>query len=246
MLSRSKRIIAASLSIGLLLLVSDVWAAGPAAVITHLSGTLTAKRSDGTVKLLAVKSEVQVGDVLTTEQETYARLKFIDGGEVVLRPGSSLKVDTYVFNEAKPEEGRSMLSLLKGGLRAVTGLIGKTNKENVGYATPTATIGIRGTNFGALFCQNDCGSVPTINGQTPLNGLYVDVSQGAVVLSNPSGMQVYQTGQFGYVANLQTPPVVIPPSQGVPVTMPPSISQNAGVGHSIGTGKTSDVDCVVR
>jgi len=246
MLSLSKRIIAVSLSVGLLLLASDVWAVAPAAVITHLSGTLTAKRSDGSVKLLAVKSEVQVGDVLTTEQETYARLKFTDGGEVVLRPGSSLKVDTYVFNEAKPEEGRSMFSLLKGGLRAVTGLIGKTNKENVGYATPTATIGIRGTNFGALFCQNDCGGIPTVSGQSPSNGLYVDVSQGAVIVSNPGGAQVFQSGQFGFVANLQTPPVVVPPNQGVPVTMPPSISQNSSTGHNLGAGQKNDVDCVVR
>lgn len=242
----SQRTSAASLFAGLLLLAVNVWAADSAAVVTHLSGTLTAKRGDGSVKLLAVKSEVQVGDVLTTEQETYARLKFTDGGEVVLRPGSQIKVDAYSFDEAKPAGDRSVLSLLKGGLRAVTGIIGKRNKENVSYTTPTATIGIRGTNWGALFCQNDCGGVPNVSGQAPANGLYVDVASGAIIVSNPAGSQLYMPGQFGYVPSQQTPPVLLPPGLGVPVTMPQSISQNAGTGQGIGTGKAKDVDCVVQ
>jgi hypothetical protein len=45
--------------------------AAPAGQITHLSGTLSAKRADGTAKLLSVKSEVMEGDTLGTESETY-------------------------------------------------------------------------------------------------------------------------------------------------------------------------------
>ncbi|MDO8340357.1 MAG: hypothetical protein Q7T59_00080, partial [Candidatus Woesebacteria bacterium] len=59
--------------------------AATAGQITHLSGTLSAKKADGTSKLLAVKSDVAEGDTLSTEKETYARIKFADGGEVVLR-----------------------------------------------------------------------------------------------------------------------------------------------------------------
>src|SRR5665811_968946 len=76
-----------------------VHAAGPVGQVTHLSGTLTAKRADGSVKLISVKSEVQEGDTLSTEQDTYARVKFSDGGEVVLRPGSQLKVAAYSFDQ---------------------------------------------------------------------------------------------------------------------------------------------------
>ena len=65
--------------------------AATAGQITHLSGTLSAKKADGTSKLLAVKSDVAEGDTLSTEKETYARIKFADGGEVVLRPGTQLK-----------------------------------------------------------------------------------------------------------------------------------------------------------
>jgi hypothetical protein len=136
-------------------------------------------------------------------------------------------------------------SAVNGGLRSVTGLIGKRNHDAVSFETPTGTIGVRGTNFGALFCQSNCGSIPTSSGNTPQNGLYVDVSQGAVVVSNGAGQQVFQTGQFGYVANLNTPPVVIPPTQGIPATMPLSISKNAPAAQS-SSAKSGSVDCMVR
>ena len=44
-------------------------------------------------------------------------------------------------------DGRVLVSLLRGSLRALTGLIGKANNRNVGFATATATIGVRGTAF---------------------------------------------------------------------------------------------------
>lgn len=238
------RVTVINLCAGLLLFAASFAAmAVGAGVVTHLSGTLTAKRLDGSVKLLAIKSEVQGGDVLSTEQETYARIKFTDGGEIVLRPGTQLKVESYAFDEAKPASGSSVMNLIKGGFRAVTGLIGKSNKDNVNFSTPTATIGIRGTHFGALFCQSDCGGIPTSSGAPLPNGLYVDVASGAVVVTNPAGQQVFQVGQFGYVANPTTPPVIVPPSQGFQVTMPPRISQNNG---GPGGSKPGAVDCAVR
>ena len=58
-----------------------------AGTVTHLSGTLSVARADGQ-RLLAVNSAVREGDLLTTERDTYVRIKFSDGAEVVLRPGS--------------------------------------------------------------------------------------------------------------------------------------------------------------
>lgn len=216
----------------------------PVGQVTHLSGTLSVQRIDGTTKLLSVKSDVQEGDTLSTEEETYARVKFADGGEVVLRPNSRLKLDAYAFNREKPGSDNVVLSMLKGGLRAVTGLIGKRNREKVSFSTTTATIGIRGTHFGALLCQGDCGGVPTVTGRPPEDGLHVDVAQGAVVVSNPAGQQVVNAGQFGFVRSAATPPVIVPPQQGVPVTMPPSIAKNESKGQ--GVGKAKDSECAVQ
>ena len=227
------------------LTVSLVWMpvaqAATAGQITHLSGTLSAKRADGTSKLLSVKSEVMEGDMLDTERETYARIKFVDGGEVVLRPGTQLKIENYTYNAAKPESDNVVMSMFKGGLRAVTGLLGKRSREKVSFQTETATIGIRGTHFGALLCQNDCGGIPTTGGQPPPNGLHVDVTNGSISMSNRAGTVQINAGQFGFVANPNTPPAIVPPQQGIQVTMPSSIAQNKGGGKGIGKG--DDAEC---
>jgi len=223
------------------LALSQFALANPVGQITHLSGVLAAKRSDGTSKLLSIKSEVLEGDTLNTESETYARIKFTDGGEVVLRPGTQLKVENYSYNATKPDSDNVVLSMFKGGLRAVTGLVGKRNREKVTFSTETATIGIRGTHFGALLCQNDCGGVPTTRGAPPPNGLHVDVAAGAITMTNKGGTVQLNAGQFGYAANASTPPVPVPPQQGIQVTMPNSIAQNKGGGRGIGKG--DDAEC---
>ncbi|SNS99603.1 FecR family protein [Noviherbaspirillum humi] len=225
------------------LFAAPVWAATVARV-THLSGVLTARHADGTTKVLAVKSEVQEGDLLITAQETFARIKFIDNAEVVLRPGTRLSVEDYMFEEEAPQKDKVVLNVLKGGLRAVSGALGKRNREAVSIVTPTATIGIRGTHFGVLMCQDDCIDVQTATGRPPENGLHLDVTEGAIAATNPSGSQVIGTGQFGFVRDLNTPPVLLPPQQSIQVTMPTSISRNDGNGR--GVGRANDNQCAAQ
>lgn len=219
-------------------------AADAVARVTHLSGLMTVKGADGAVRSLSVRSDVMQGDVLTTYKDAYARLKFLDDAEVVMRPESQLVVSSYSYDAARPQSDSAALSMLKGGLRAVSGLIGKRNKEAVTYTTPTATIGIRGTHFGALFCQDNCGGVPTASGRPPENGLHLDVTDGVIVVRNNAGMQSFNAGQFGYVSSAAAPPVVVPPIRGVQVTMPSAISQNQGTGR--GVANTSDNQCVAQ
>lgn len=212
-----------------------VWA-GSVGSITHLSGVLLATRADGTSKLLSVKSEVMEGDTLRTEKDTFVRIKFIDNGEVVLRPETVFKVDAYAYKPA-PEAGQQdniLFSLLKGGLRSVTGFLGKRSPDKFKMNTTTATIGIRGTHFGALLCNNDCANIPTVSGQTPGNGLHTDTAQGLVVVYNAAGSIEVPVGAFSYTPNAATPPKLVPPSQGIQVTMPTTISTNRGSGGGVG------------
>jgi hypothetical protein len=210
--------------------------------VTHLSGVLVAKSADGGTRLLGVKSPVAEGETLATEQNTYARLKFEDDAEIVLRPSTQLKIDSYQYQSGQPERDNSLLSLLKGGLRSVTGLLGRRSRDKVRFSTATATIGIRGTHFGMLLCQGDCASIPTVSGP-PADGLHVDVVDGAITLTNGAGQQILAAGQFGYVRDLNTAPVIVPPARGIQVTMPPSISRNAGSGKTL--GRSSDLECPV-
>jgi hypothetical protein len=238
-----------NVAMGLLLSFSPlmsvtVLAANEIGKVTHLSGLMTVDREGATGKVLSIDSVIMEGDLLKTEEDSFARIKFNDKSEIVLRPETEFKVNALKFNADKPDENKADMDLIKGGMRAVTGLIGKNNPDAVRTGTPTATIGIRGTHFGAMFCDGNCGSVPTASGSPPPNGLHTDVVSGGISLTNSAGTVNVGAGQYGFVANAGAMPVLVPPSQGVPVVMPPSISQNNSNGR--GLGKSGDTSCAIR
>lgn len=150
-----------------LLLLGMLWlfactmahAAQVAGTVVNLSGPLLAKKADGTVKILSLKSEVEQGDTLISEKGTYARIKFVDNSEITLRPNTLFKIENFSYDEAKPEGDNAFFTLLKGGLRSITGALGKRNREKVGINTPTATIGIRGTTFIVQYIDSDTTDV---------------------------------------------------------------------------------------
>ena len=234
--SQVKNLRNANLAVCLIAMLLPIAAwAGTAGSVTHLSGVLFAARADGTKKMLSVKSEVMEGDTLRTEADTYARIKFSDGGEVVLRPETMFKIESYGYNTAQKGQDNFLMSLLKGGLRSVTGMIGKRNPERFQMKTATATIGIRGTHFGALLCNDDCANIPTVSGQPPGNGLHTDTAQGTTIVSNAAGSIEVPAGAFSYTPSPTAPPMLVPPSQGIQVTMPTSISSNKATGSGLGS-----------
>jgi hypothetical protein len=123
------------------------WAAQVAGTVVQLSGPLLAKKADGAVRILSMKSEVESGDTLVTEKNTYAMVKFIDNSEITLKPSTTFKVENFSYDAGKPDGDNASFNLVKGGLRSVTGPLGKRNKEKFAMKTPSATIGIRGTTF---------------------------------------------------------------------------------------------------
>lgn len=215
------------------LLAALLIAGAPAALaatvgeVTHVAGALRVQGETGPARILAPRSAVAEGDLLTTAADTYARVKFVDGGEVTLRPNSQLKVDQYAFQPAEPARDNVVLSLLKGGLRAITGLVGKRKKDAYRMNGIVATIGIRGTSFGAMVCQNDCGNITTESGEIPPNGLHVDVAEGMIVVTNVGGSTLIGVGNFGYVPDAQTGPSIVPPSQGVTANVPQFTGPNS-------------------
>ncbi len=151
---RRRRIAIKALALaGLLCASAMAWAGQVAGTVVNLSGALLAKKADGTVKVLALRSEVEQGDTLVAEKGTYAQIRFIDNSELTLKPNASVKIDKFNFESDKPAADAAEFSLVKGGLRSITGLLGKRNKEKFLMKTPTATIGIRGTTFDAEYVE---------------------------------------------------------------------------------------------
>lgn len=196
-------------------------------------------------KILAPDSKINSGDTLITADKTYARIKFSDQGEVTLKPNTQFKVEEFHYDDKKPEEGNAFFNLIKGGLRTVSGLIGRNahNRDRYRMTAASATIGIRGTIYGVTLCEGgSCGSgVP--------DGVHVDVSKGSVVVSNAVGTQQLNTGQFGYVQNANVQPVVLPENPGVKFT-PPATFESKSSTHSTsggsGIGATSAGGCEVH
>ena len=266
-----------------LLCAAPAWAGPAVGTVVNLSGPLLARKADGTVKVLAVKSSVEQGDTLISEKDTYARIRFIDNSEITLRPNSQLKIDNFSFEEDKPEQDSAAFNLVKGGLRAVTGTLGKRNKEKFGMNTPTATIGIRGTIFIAEYiapseaalaaygmaslaaasytdARSDMPAAVPLQvlplaqaagvpgtGSSRAPGLYVQVLDGMIHLTNQGGTQNFAAGQFGYTPSFSQPPVVLPSNPGIQFTPPPAFSTGSGSQPGSGGTTGSDaVDCVVR
>lgn len=198
--------------------------------ITHIAGTLSAKKPDGTTRVLSPRAEVGSGDTISTERDSHAQIRFADGGEVTLKPETSFKIENFSFSKEKPKADSFATSLLKGGFRFVTGILGSRSRNKVSVGTATATIGIRGTTFSAHDClASACGQLKP--------GVYVGVSNGSVVVRNPAGQLRLAAGQFGIIEKGQRPRVT--PNPGLSISPPQAFSRPAPPG-----GKPSE--CVVR
>lgn len=194
------------------------WAQGS---VQHLSGTLHVQRADGSVRLLSEKSQVLQGDVVSTERDSYAQIKLTDGGQITLRPNTQIRIEGYAFSENAPQKDNFVFALLKGGMRAVTGLVGKRgNRDAYKLRTTTATVGIRGTDFSAIEVPPNVPGQPVPGGQ-PAPGVYVVVSDGLVVLTSGGQELLAAAGQTAFSSSANLPPVIVPPPPNLPDIRPP-------------------------
>jgi hypothetical protein len=95
------------------------------------------------------------------------------------------------------------------------------------------------------FAQNTPPGAPSASGLNP--GLYVQVLDGMIHVSNGGGSTTFSAGQFGYTANNQQPPVLVPVNPGIRFTPPAAFSAPTTSQSGSGTSpKSGTVDCVVR
>jgi len=147
----SKLIRQSIFTVFLLLLVLPVYAAVTAGVVLSINGTIKAEGADHSIRVLTNGAEFYVGDTLFTLDNSKASLKFIDNALMTLRANTRYKIIAYWLDEKTPANSSSVTELLKGGLRTITGKIGKINRQGFAIKTPIASIGIRGTDLGLQF-----------------------------------------------------------------------------------------------
>lgn len=159
--------------------------------IDFAAGNVTASTPGGGSRPVARGSEIRVGETVNT-QEGRAQMRFADGAFVSLQPQTEFKVENYVFEGRTSPNESAVMSLIKGGMRTITGLIGKTNRDGYKLQTSTATVGIRGTEFTVSY--NADGSITAF------------VTGGAIAVANQSGTTVVPGGRSVSVSSPTSAP----------------------------------------
>ncbi|RLJ68414.1 FecR family protein [Sulfurisoma sediminicola] len=158
-------------------------------------GDNAALRAGKEIKL-AAGSPIETGDTLRVGDASNLQVRFTDEAIMALRPNSTVRIDDYAFAN-KTESDKSIFSLLKGGLRTITGIIGRNSRNNYAVKAETATIGIRGTHFTLVHCNNDCRNP---DGSTGQNGTFGGVTDGRISVSNDAGASEFGKNEFFFVA----------------------------------------------
>jgi len=210
--------LAATLTVLMFVAYGNATAAVRAGTVKQFIGRATAASPDGEIRALRRGSPIFSEEVLTTGPNSFLRVKYTDGAYMMLRPNTRFLIEKYVHTK-KPEENRGFFSLLKGGLRTVTGLIGRLRKKNFRLTTAVATIGIRGTDFDTRVCDGDCLDVDP----PPADGLYVGLNhnKGIVVVNAGGTLELRTAGTYGYSAGPNQPIVEVSPQFALPLTQNP-------------------------
>lgn len=168
---------------------APVWAQ-TAATVEKLIGQAEYRLPQGGSQPLREGQSIQVGASIVTQAGSEVHLDMADGGMLALRPSTHFTLQRY--NADKGPNARMEVSLLQGALRSISGWIGKFNAPGYRIATPTATVGIRGTDHEVtVLLQADAEDAA---------GTYDSVLEGATVLRNLGGDELaLQAGEDGMV-----------------------------------------------
>lgn len=165
--------------------------AAGAARIDFATGDVKAVAPDGRSRALAKGAEVVSGEMIDTGSGR-AQVRFTDGAQVSLQPQTQFRIDEYRFAGKADGSEKGFFSLLKGGLRTITGLVGRSNRDNYKVTTTVATIGIRGTEYSVSYG----------------NSINVTTGEGIVEVCNAAGCLIVNSGETAYVPDSNTRPVI--------------------------------------
>lgn len=119
----------------------------PAGAVSFVIGETSVVGDDGKSHSIARGETINAGQVLETGSNGHVHLRMVDGAFVSIRPESRLRIESYHYDAANPDNNRIKFVLEKGVARSITGRAGEASKQNYRLNTPLAAIGIRGTDF---------------------------------------------------------------------------------------------------
>jgi hypothetical protein len=202
-MSTSKVTVIATLWVALQALIPPALAQDAAATIEFVFGTAEIVSAAGDKRPIEKGSSIFVGDMVVT-MDARTQLRFTDGSFVSLLPGSEFRVNAYTFNGTLDGNERLSMELLKGGLRTISGLVGKNIQSAYELITRVSTIGIRGTEYSVVYGENLSGSV----------------AHGRIAVCNGAGCLDVAQGQSYFVRDENTRPELTYKSAQLPAPAP--------------------------
>ena len=103
------------------------------------------ERTSGQTLTANLDTEIQSYDNVETENGRL-KIKFVDETQISLTEHTQIEITEYVY-DPNPSKSKMAMNFVAGTARFATGGLGLVPKENIQIQTPTATIGIRGTDF---------------------------------------------------------------------------------------------------
>ncbi len=159
-----------------------------AGVVALVDGKATVTSPGGSPRALKAGDTVSEGDELASGPGGEIHLRMQDSGFVVLRADTRMKVASYKADGGDDDHG--VLQLIAGGLRSVSGWIGKFNQKRYTVKTATATIGIRGTDHETRYIPEGSSE-----GEP---GTYDRVYAGRTVIETSAGRAQIAPDQAGF------------------------------------------------
>jgi hypothetical protein len=118
--------------------------------VMFVSGQAERIGRDGQANAVAKGMTLLEGDRLKTDANSHVYVRLRDGGLLVVRPSSDLRVDLWRYDPAKPQDTQVKYTLESGVARQVDGAGVRAARDKFRFNTPMAAIGVRGTDFTVL------------------------------------------------------------------------------------------------
>lgn len=171
--------------------------------VSFVTGGVEVERRDGGSYQPQVGDMLHEGDTLITDAQGELHVTTVDHGVVALRPNTRVRVREYrAMGDA---EDKSVLVLLRGTFRAVTGLIGRNYPSRYSIRTPTAAIGIRGTDHEPAYIPEPKAGEPA-EGEP---GTYDKVNEGETFIENKQGRIAVKPNQSGFAPLKAVAPLLL-------------------------------------
>ena len=190
----------------ILFYATSLW--GSIGNIDRLEGKGVVDRKDGEKNITIEQSlDILQYDTVKTGNGKVGIL-FIDETRVDVTQHSKLIIDEFVY-DPNSKTGKLNLSAKLGTVRYASGQIAKNSKQNVVITTPTATIGVRGTDFSMTIDELGGSTIillPScdVQGNCFVGEISVESAAGQVILN-----QAFQATQVVVPERPPTPPVTL-------------------------------------